>query len=114
LPCLLLRFHVTQKRHGMTLTPRPGRQNEPFRDLIDLLLMEAMISCDDAALGPACELVFRKRNTHACPPDLSTVVAHWAQPFAPLAEELDLVATDPKRPFSASETWSRAIPDSSP
>ena len=94
LPCLPLRFHVAQKLHGMTLPPRPGKQNERFRDLVDLLLMDAMIMHDYVALRAACELVFRNRNTHAWPPDLSTVPAHWAQPFARLAEELELVETD--------------------
>ena len=45
-------------------------------------------------LREACELVFRNRNTHSWPPDLSTVPAHWVQPFAPLAEELELAETD--------------------
>jgi hypothetical protein len=94
LPCLPLRFHVAQKLHGMTLPPRPGKQNERFRDLVDLLLMDTMITHDYVALRAACELVFRNRNTHAWPPDLSTVPAHWAQPFARLAEELELVETD--------------------
>jgi hypothetical protein len=94
LPCLPLRFHVAQKLHGMTLPPRPGKQNERFRDLVDLLLMDAMITHDYAALREACELVFRNRNTHSWPPDLSTVPAHWAQPYARLAEELELADTD--------------------
>lgn len=94
LPCLPLRFHVAQKLHGMTLPPRPGKQNERFRDLVDLLLMDAMITHDYAALREACELVFRNRNTHPWPPDLSTVPAHWAQPFARLAEELELAESD--------------------
>jgi hypothetical protein len=94
LPCLPLRFHVAQKLHGMTLPPRPGKQNERFRDLVDLVLMDAMITHDYAALREACELVFRNRNTHSWPPDLSTVPAHWAQPFARLAEELELVETN--------------------
>ena len=94
LPCLPLRFHVAQKLHGMTLPPRSGKQNERFRDLVDLLLMDTMITHDYAVLREACELVFRNRNTHAWPPDLSTVPAHWAQPFARLAEELELVETD--------------------
>ena len=46
LPCLPLRFHVAQKLHGMTLPPRPGKQNERFRDLVDLLLMDTMITHD--------------------------------------------------------------------
>ena len=94
LPCLPLRFHVAQKLHGMTLPPRPGKQNERFRDLVDLLLMDAMITHDYAVLREACELVFCDRNTHSWPPDLSTVPAHWAQPFARLAEELELAETD--------------------
>ena len=94
LPCLPLRFHVAQKLHGMTLPPRPGKQNERFRDLVDLLLMDAMITHDYASLRQACELVFRNRNTHSWPPDLSTVPAHWVQPFARLAEELELAETD--------------------
>jgi hypothetical protein len=69
-----------------SLPPRAGKQNERFRDLVDLLLMDA--------IRAACELVFRNRSTHAWPPDLSTVPAHWAQPFARLAEELELVETD--------------------
>ena len=94
LPCLPLRFHVAQKLHGMTLPPRPGKQNERFRDLVDLLLMDAMVTHGYAALRDACELVFRNRNTHSWPPDLSIVPAHWVQPFARLAEELELVETD--------------------
>ncbi|MCR4374874.1 MAG: nucleotidyl transferase AbiEii/AbiGii toxin family protein [Acidobacteria bacterium] len=94
LPCLSLRFHVAQKLHGMTLPPRPGKQNERFRDLVDLLLMEAIITQENAALREACELVFRGRNTHAWPPDLDAMPAHWAKPFAQLAEELELPETD--------------------
>ncbi len=94
LPCLPLRFHVAQKLHGMTLPPRPGKQNERFRDLIDLLLMENMLTQDYAALREACELVFRGRNTHAWPPDLAAMPAHWTKPFARLAEDLELTETD--------------------
>ena len=94
LPCLPLRFHVAQKLHGMTLPPRPGKQNERFRDLVDLLLMEAMASHDYAALREACELVFRSRNTHAWPPHLDAMPSHWAEPFTQLARELELPETD--------------------
>jgi hypothetical protein len=94
LPCLPLRFHVAQKLHGMTLPPRPGKQNERFRDLIDLLLMEALITHDYAALREACELVFRSRNTHPWPPNLDAMPLHWAAPFTQLAGELELRETD--------------------
>lgn len=94
LPCLPIRFHVAQKLHGMTLPPRPGKQNERFRDLVDLLLMEALVTHDFAALREACELVFGSRNTHAWPPDLDAMPPHWAEPFAQLAGELELRETD--------------------
>jgi hypothetical protein len=97
LPCLPLRFHVAQKLHGLTLPPRPGKQNERFRDLVDLLLMEALVTHDYVALREACELVFRSRRTHSWPPDLTTMPSHWTEPFAHLAVELDLADTDVDR-----------------
>ena len=92
LPCLPLRCHVAQKLHGMTLPPRPGKRNDRFRDLIDLLLMEELIE-DYAGLREACEAVFRSRATHLWPPVIN-LPSHWTEPFARLAEELDLPVTD--------------------
>lgn len=94
LPCLPLRFHVAQKLHGVTLPPRPGKQNERFRDLVDLLLMETLITHDYAGLRDACELVFRSRRAHPWPPDLTAVPSHWTEPFAQLAVELELAETN--------------------
>ena len=85
---------MAQKLPGVSLPPRPGKQNEWFRDLVDLVLMEALIAHDYAALGEACELVFGSRSTHAWPPDLDAMPSHWAEPFAQLAGELELPQTD--------------------
>ena len=93
LPCLPLRLHVAQKLHGMTLPPRSGKRNERFRDLVDLLLLEELVP-DDAGLREACEAVFRARGTHDWPPPLDDVPAHWVEPFARLARELELPVTD--------------------
>lgn len=92
LACLPLRMHVAQKLHGMTLPPRPGKRNERFKDLIDILLMEALVT-DYAELRDACESVFRTRGTHDWPPVL-TLPSHWAEPFAALARELALPVVD--------------------
>lgn len=92
LPCLPLRLHVAQKLHGMTLPPRPGKLNERFRDLIDLLLMEELVT-DYAGLRDACESVFHSRRTHDWPPPLE-VPQQWVEPFARLAQELDLPVSD--------------------
>ncbi len=92
LACLLLRMHIAQKLHGMTLPPRSGKRNERFKDLIDVLLMEVLVT-DYAGLRAACESVFRTRGTHDRPPDFE-LPPHWAEPFAALARELDLPVHD--------------------
>jgi hypothetical protein len=61
LPCLPLCHHIAQKLHGVTLPPRPGKRNERFRDLIDLLLMETLI-IDYRNLRKTCEDVFQSRG----------------------------------------------------
>jgi hypothetical protein len=92
LPCLPLRLHVAQKLHGMTLPPRRGKRNERFRDLIDLLLLEELVT-DYGGLREACEQVFRLRATHDWPPPLE-VLPHWVEPFVRLARELELPVAD--------------------
>ena len=76
----------------MTLPPRRGRNNDRFRDLIDLLLLQELVT-DYVGLREACEAVFRLRATHPWPPVLD-VPPHWAEPFARLAAELDLTVDD--------------------
>ena len=85
LPCLPLRFHIAQKLHGMTLPPRARRRNERFRDLIDLLLIEELVT-DYTRLRKACEMVFGSRGTHVWPPPLA-VPPYWLEPFARLAAD---------------------------
>ncbi len=92
LPCLPLRLHIAQKIHGMTLPPRPGKRNERFRDLIDLLLMEALVA-DYEGLREACEMVFSTRGTHPWPPSLD-LPAHWSEPVIRLAQEVNLPISD--------------------
>jgi hypothetical protein len=92
LPCLPLRLHVAQKLHGMTLPPRPGKRNERFRDLIDLLLLEALVT-DPKDLRKTCEQVFQTRDTHPWPP-LLELPDHWIEPIARLIRELNLPIAD--------------------
>ncbi len=98
LPCLPLRLHVAQKLHGMTLPPRPGKRNERFRDLIDLLLMEELVT-DYSGLREACESVFRARGTHPWPPVLEAP-QHWMEPFARLVQDLRLPVADADQAIS--------------
>jgi hypothetical protein len=62
--------------------------------LVDLLLMEALVTNDYVAVREACELVFGSRSTHTWPPDLNAMPSHWAEPFAQLSGELELRETD--------------------
>jgi Nucleotidyl transferase AbiEii toxin, Type IV TA system len=88
LPCLPLRYHIAQKIHGMTLPPLPGKRNERFKDLIDLILMEEMVT-DYSGLREACEQVFSTRKKHEWPPPLE-LPDHWRKGYAKLARELGL------------------------
>jgi hypothetical protein len=92
LPCLPLCHHIAQKLHGLTLPPRPGKRNERFRDLIDLLLMETLV-IDYRNLRKTCEGVFQSRGTHPWPPPLD-LPEHWIEPIDRLIRELDLPVAD--------------------
>lgn len=85
---LSLRHHIAQKLHGMTKPMSEGRQNDRFRDLVDLLLMREFVK-DYAALGEACEEVFTRRGSHGWPPVIAPP-EEWREPFARMAAEIDL------------------------
>lgn len=89
LPCLSLRYHIAQKIHAMTSPPLGDETpNERFRDLIDLLLMKGLAK-DLSDVRAACVEVFAVRATHEWPPVLDPP-AFWKEPFAALAEEVEL------------------------
>ena len=91
-PCLPLRYHIAQKLHAMTLSPRAGKRNERSRDLIDLMLMETMVT-DYAGVREACELVFETRAKHGWPPPL-VLPDHWRSEYTTLATDLGIPVTN--------------------
>ncbi|HSU13876.1 nucleotidyl transferase AbiEii/AbiGii toxin family protein [Longimicrobium sp.] len=92
LPCLSLYVQAAQKIHAMTLPAAEGRQNDRFRDLVDLLLLTELIT-HFPAFRETCERVFTLRGAHAWPPFVEAH-EHWIAPFARMAAEMDLPVRD--------------------
>jgi hypothetical protein len=89
--CLSLRYQVAQKLHAVTERPE-GRENQRFWDLIDLILLRALIE-DLRPVRDACREIFATRGTHPWPPRLD-VPESWVEPFARLAAELEFPIAD--------------------
>ncbi len=86
--CVSLRYQVAQKCHACTEVFMEGRENDRFRDVIDILLVEDLLR-DEIGLDrarEACVDIFAVRGKHRWPP---TVFAYpsWRAPFAALARE---------------------------
>lgn len=89
--CLCLEEHIAQKLHAMTQPKSEGRVNERFRDLVDLLLMRELLT-DLRAVRMACEQTFKRRATHAWPPEI-VLPDEWEEPFRRMADEVNLEFT---------------------
>lgn len=90
--CLSIRYQIAQKLHACTEAFPLGRENDRFRDLIDLLLLRALAP-DLVAIREACVDIFASRAKHAWPPALDAP-SSWAEPYARLAGELEFAITD--------------------
>jgi|SRR5829696_1885747 len=89
--CLSLRHQIAQKLHAVT-ERFPDRDNERFRDLIDLIFCRDLIDKMDK-VKEACRDVFAARGAHRWPPELF-VPELWAEPYAALAAEMDFPVTN--------------------
>ena len=90
--CLSIRYQIAQKLHACTEVFLTGRDNDRFRDLVDLLLLRAL-DPDLTAIRHACVDVFTSRAKHAWPPTLDAPL-NWAEPYARLADDLEFAVTD--------------------
>lgn len=97
--CLSLRYQIAQKLHACTEQFIEGRENDRFRDLIDLLLMRELTD-DLPRVREACLDVFEVRAKHTWPPEL-VVPESWVEPYAVLAGRLKFAVTD--APAAAAE-----------
>ncbi len=89
--CQSLRYQIATKLHAVT-ERFEGRENDRYRDLVDLLLL-AELEPDLAQLAAACHEIFAARATHAWPPQL-TIEPSWPEQYAVLAAEQHFAVTD--------------------
>jgi hypothetical protein len=98
-----VRYQIAQKIHACTEVYDDGRDNDRFRDLIDLQLLRDLL--DDGGLPSvreACVEIFAPRRKHAWPPEV-TVCQSWRDAFAAMAasigfytDDVDVAAVDPR------------------
>jgi hypothetical protein len=89
--CQSLRYQIATKLHAVTES-FDDRENDRFRDLIDLLLLRDL----EPALTPlaeACRTVFASRGKQSWPPRL-TIEPSWPDEYRALAFELDFAVGD--------------------
>ena len=77
--CLSLRYQIAQKLHAVTEQPA-GRANLRHWDLIDLILLRALLAEDLWRVRDACVETFKDRGTHDWPPTLK-VPDTWSEPY---------------------------------
>lgn len=89
--CLTLTEQVAQKLHACTGPVAAGRA----RDVLDILLIDALGKLDYAATAEAARRVFEERATHAFPPSF-VMPPEWRPELEALARELGfpLVASE--------------------
>lgn len=89
--CLSLRYQIAQKLHAVT-ERFSDRDNERFRDLIDLMICRDLIEEMDQ-VKEACLDTFAARSKQSWPPELLVPDA-WAEPYKALAEEMSFPIVD--------------------
>jgi hypothetical protein len=87
-PCLALAEQIAQKVHALTEPLPAGRRNGRFRDVLDILLLDARVAPDPREVGAACARVFTVRGTHAWPIATFRFPPLWDGPLAALAAEV--------------------------
>lgn len=80
-----------EKVHAYTL-PWQERANTRVKDLVDLVLLVQLERIEAQPLRRALQATFETRNTHPLPPQLPEPPPDWAEPYAALAQELELPA----------------------
>lgn len=87
--CLTLSDQLAQKLHACTSPYSAGRA----RDVLDILLVDSLVSLDYARVGEAARKVFAARTTHSFPPQF-TMPAEWRPEIESMARQLGFATID--------------------
>lgn len=88
LPCIPLTKQIAQKIHAVTDPPGEGKTNDRFRDLLDIVMLSAVLPAS-SDLRDVCEETFAVRQGHPWPPDV-VLHEHWRAPMEQRASEMGL------------------------
>lgn len=88
LPCIPLVKQIAQKLHAVTEMPAEGKTNDRFRDLLDIVMLSALVP-PSAELRAVCEETFHVRQQHGWPPQIVTY-PHWIDAMEKRAGEMGL------------------------
>lgn len=87
--CIAIRWQIAQKLHACTEVI-DGRENDRFRDLVDLQLLARLVEDDEwPAVRQACVEVFDGRGAHRWPPTL-TPPDSWIEGYPNLVTEIGI------------------------
>lgn len=89
-PVLSLEQHVAEKLHAYTRTYSDHRTSSRVKDLIDLVVIQAMREFEAGRLRQAIESIFDGRATHPVPFEIPASPTDWTQPYRALALEAGL------------------------
>jgi hypothetical protein len=99
---LPLPYQIAQKIHACT-EPRDGKDNDRFRDLVDLILLDGLVvGADLRRVRDACLEVFSLRGTHAWPPSVK-IYPLWPDQYRALTESMRFPVTDVTEAAAAVE-----------
>jgi hypothetical protein len=88
-PALALEYHVAEKFHAYSRGYSSGTiQSTRVKDLVDLVLISALIPVDAVRLRTALVQVFATRGLQALPSHLPHPPESWRQPYASMAKEV--------------------------
>ena len=79
---------IAQKLHAVTEVLDDGKENDRFRDLVDIVMLSVMVP-PSAELRAVGAKTFYIRGKHGWPPNIVTY-PDWVEPMEQRAEEMGL------------------------